>query len=456
MTQNSPTYRDEELGAALRSLETPEHGPSFDSELQRRLAEERPAKRRVRPSRPRSRRWGPRIAVAFAAAAVAALVVALPLADRLPGVGGADVASAAEVQAQVRDSLGSLESLSGVVVSRCTDTACLEKAGETRWRFVLTSEGDLRLGGPTAREIVTYDASEGLFRMAQRSASIGGGPLFFAERRNVAPGPPDPGPPTWILPQEFGAFVRALLTADDPRVREIVYEGRAAWRLDVDAVPNAIVPEFTGDRFEITVDRATGIPVRVVERKGGAMLRELRVERLAVDEDVGPGAFRIAFPQDAEVLRGDDGFRRVALDEVRALAGYVPLVPEWLPEGYELAEVAVAAQGGPTGVEAGNPPARKVVSLSYRRGFDQLVVTTRLAGGGDWSDPVATGEGYVDNPDAITIRRGALSGTPAELVLEPRGIPHMWAETDELVVTVAGGLGRDELVRVMESLEARP
>jgi hypothetical protein len=450
---NMRTYRDEELGAALRTLETPEHRSGFAAGLRRRLADEPAGHGLLRASRGRApRRSVRRAVVAVAVAAVAVVAIALPVADR---VGGSDVASAADVQARVSASLNSLESLSGLVVSRCTEAGCLGKAGETRWTFVLTSDGDLRLGGPTAREVVTYDASEGLLRMAQRSASIDAGPLFFAERHNVAPGPPDLGPPMWALPQELGAFVRALLAAEDPRVREVVYDGRPAWRLDVEAVPNAIVPEVTGDLFEITVDRETGIPVRVVERKAGAVLRELRVQDLVVDAELRPGTFDLEVPEGAEVNRSGDGFRRVELGEVRALAGYAPLVPSWLPEGYELAEVAVAQRGSPTGAEAGNPPSRKVVSLSYRRGFEQLVVTTRLAGGGVWSDPVATGEGYVDDPEAITIRRGALSGAPAELVVVPRGIPHVWAQSGDLVVTVAGGLSRDELVRLAESLEAR-
>ena len=458
MTQNSPTHRDDELGAALRALETPEHGARFDLDLQRRLADERPPRRGVRSLRvPRraGRRWARRPVIALAVAALAALVIALPLADRVPGVGSTETASAAEVQAQVRASLGSLRSLSGVLVHRSTLAVDPPKAGETRWRFLVTSEGDLRLAGPGEGEILTYDASEGIIRSAQRSASAGGDTIFYAERRGVAPGPPDVGPPTWVLPAEFGAFVRALLAAEDPRVREVVYDGRDAWALEVGAVPNAIVPEYTGDRFEITVDRETGVPVRVVERKAGAVLRDLRVEQLEIDGELAPGAFRLRFPAGAEVARSDDGFRRVGLDEIRSIVGYAPLVPRWVPAGYELAEVAVAERADPTGKEAGNPVSRNVVSLSYRRGFDQLVVTTRDAGTGLWSDPVATGEGYVDNPRVVTITRGALNGLPAEAVIEPRGVPHAWARHGDLVVTVAGGLSDRELIRVVESLEAR-
>ena len=60
--------------------------------------------------------------------------------------------------------------------------------------------------------------------------------------------------------------------------------------------------------------------------------------------------------------------------------GYRALVPEWLPDGFERGEVAVADRARPTGGEAHrNPESREVVSVRYRRGLDELVVTTRRA-----------------------------------------------------------------------------
>lgn len=429
---NEP-YRDDHLGAALRELEVPEHRPAFNALLQHRL--ERELRARDAERRRARTRWGLRLAAVAVAGTLAA--VGLPrLAD------GPEVATAAEVQAQVRNALATMQSLSGVLVD---DGA--------RWRFALTAEGDLWLAGPGQGEAIAYDAEAGIVRSAQRSASLGGGPLFYAERRGVAPGLPDSGAPALILPRGLGAYVRALLAADDPRVRDIVHDGRPAWRVDVETVPNAIVPEFSGDSLEITVDRETGMPVQVVERKGDAILRTVRVQGMRVDAELPAGTFRPAFPEGAEVMRSDDGFRRVELAEAAGVVGYDPLVPAWVPEGYELAEVAVARQAGPTGTEAGNPPSRMVVSLSYRRGLDQFLVTTRLARPGEtWDDPLATGEGFVDEPEPVRIAAGALRGVETELVLAPRGIPHVWARTGSLVVTVGGDLSRDELVRVAESL----
>jgi hypothetical protein len=463
MTGNASTpYRDQALGDALAGLDVPEHRAGFGDELRRRLAEEQ-LEERGEPLRGRRRRgarsWAPRVAALSAIAAIVALALVTPVSDRIPGLARSDVASAAEVKAKLRASLGAMRTLSGVFVFTCPDRACPQKGGERRWRFALTAGGDLRLAGPSGDETITYDASAGIVRSAQRSASAGGDTIFYAERRGVAPGPPDLGPPTWPLHEDFGAFVRALLASDDPRVREVVYRGRPAWRVEVDAVRNAIVPEFTGDRFEITVDRETGMPVSVVERKNDAVLRELRVENLAVNADLAAGTFRLDFPPGAEVSRSDDGFRRMGLSQVSALVGYEPLLPTWAPDGYEPAVVAVATKGGPTGVEAGNPESRMVVSFVYRRGFDQFLVTTRLArpsgAGPVWSDPLATGEGFVDRREQVALRTGALRSARAELVIVPRSLPHLWAVDDELVVTVAGDLSRAELLRVAESLKRR-
>ena len=78
------TPRDHELGAALRALETPEHAPTFEADLRRRLAEARlsgePAVPRSRRSR--HRRVARRVLLAAAFVAVTALAV-VPLADRL-------------------------------------------------------------------------------------------------------------------------------------------------------------------------------------------------------------------------------------------------------------------------------------------------------------------------------------------------------------------------------------
>jgi hypothetical protein len=382
------------------------------------------------------------------AAALAVAVVALAFGISRLGESSVDVATAAEVQAKIRAALGSSVRMQGRIVSAASDPLTGDRVTR-RWRFAMTGDGDFRLeelGGPSR---IAYDSETGVERQLNSSASIGAG-LFASVRTGLAPGAPDQGPSVWILQRDLGAVVRALLAARDIVVQDVSYEGREAWRVDLPVRPNAIYAD--ADLLVVTVDQATGVPVHVVETLRGARRQEIRIEDLTLDAALPPDAFTLAFPPGVDVARTDYGFRRVALSEVGAAAGYAPLVPEWVPVGFTLADVAVAPDAAPTGTEAGNPPSKDVVSLAYRRGFDELVVTTRRAGGRHWDDPLATGEGFVDHPKRVEIDSGALAGVAGRLLIAPRGIPHLWAIADGLVVTVSGDLGRAELLQIASSL----
>lgn len=459
MKNGTPTVRDALLGAALRELETPEHRPEFYAELHYRLAEERRVReadeRRSRRRRRNRIRWTARTAFAAAAAAVAVLVVGLPSGER-----GPELATAAEIKAKVAAAFSSAESISGeLVFSGRSFSNAYGWDEPKRWSFALTARGDLHLKEEGGLSDVAYDATRGIERSLNQSESIGGETLFASERRGLAPGPPDSGPSESFLHRDFGSLVRALLAAKDPRVTETTYEDRPAWRLAITASRNLIVPELSGDEFVVTIDQETGFPLRIAELQGGEVIDEIRLEELAVNPKLSRDEFTIRFPAGTEVNRTDDGFRRVRLDAVEGIVGYAPLVPGRVPDGYELAEVAVAERAMQTGVEGGNPESRMVVSLAYRRGLDRFVVTTRLrhvAGFQDiWDDPLGTGEGYRDEPERVRIAGGALAGLTAGLLIAPRNTPHIWAKTDKLIVTVAGDLSGAELVSVAESLQPR-
>jgi hypothetical protein len=440
-------HRDERLARALADLETPPPGPGFWERVDASIDAEEPARaprRRRAPRRPAGR-------LAGAAAAFAVLILAAVLVLPRTG-GGPSVATAQEVQATVADALAGAESLSATVVSR-TRPPLGGALAEERFTLAMTAAGDLRLTALDGSSDVAYDAATGVERSVNPSASLGEG-RFLSERTGLAPGPPDPGPSDRGVDRQLGAAVRALLSAPEADVAEVEFGGRPAWRVTLPTTPNLIWPDV--DRFDVTVDRETGFPVRVVATLDGELRSELRLEGLAVNAPVATGAtFAMTLPAGAEVLRSDAGFRRVPLERVAAAVGYAPLVPRAMPEGYRLAEVAVAARGGPTGVEGGNPAAADVVSLAYRRGFDRVLVTTRRAGPDPslWSDPLASGEGLPDRPRPVTIAGGALEGTRAQLVTGPRATPHLWAIGAGLVVTVSGDLGAEGLLAVAGSLE---
>lgn len=95
-----------------------------------------------------------------------------------------------------------------------------------------------------------------------------------------------------------------------------------------------------------------------------------------------------------------------------------------------------------------------VVSQSYRRGLDQFIVSSRPVGDdpSKWDDPLASGEGFVDRPERVTVASGALAGHQAALLIDPLAVPHVWVVSDELVITVSGNLDRAELLQVIGSL----
>jgi hypothetical protein len=314
---------------------------------------------------------------------------------------------------------------------------------------VLDSSGDQRLIDLTASTRSAYDARRGIERAITTSAVAGVGGRFYAERVGLPPGPPDDGPSDSLLDQQLGAVTRALAAAHDPRVRQLDYHGRPVWELNVAVAPNTLAPDI--DHLSVTVDRTTGFPVHVLATLAGHFRSELRLDKLKLDAPLAPGIFTVRFPPQAEVLRTDAGFTNGDLKHAAEVVSYQPLLPAHVPAGFRLAIVAAAKSTEPTGPGQSNPPSRGVVSLSYRRSIEQIVVTTRLRGHGHWRDPFAV-QGVPLSGRRVVLDHGALAGAAAEVVVDPRTIPHLWAVSDRMVATVSGDLSRAELVAVAEAL----
>jgi len=428
-------HEDEMLGRALRELEVPEHMPGFHADLREQLDWERFVLDDI-TWRQRRRSLRRRLAAA-AATATAAIVAFVVIGVGLPGgsPGGPEEATAGDVRAAVARALSSAESLSGRIVSRGDDPAT-DRVAESRWSFAITARGDFRLTGITHRTDLAYDARANVQSYSDETS--------FSTRSGLAPGWPDSDAPDWIVQRNLESVAAALAEAKDPRVKEVDYRGRPAWRLRV----------TQADVREITIDQATGIPVRETYFVEGEQVNEWRIDDLSVNAALPADAFEIEPRPGQELSRLDEGFRPTALADVGKAVGYDPLVPRWVPTGYALGDVSVAESARPTGSsEQTNPRSRGVVSLAYGRGLDMLVVTSRLLGAdrSRWSDPFAV-EDLADPPELVTFATGALARQRGELVVDPSAVPHIWGMTDNLVVTVAGPLTRSELLRVAESL----
>ena len=318
--------RDEELGRTLLELEVPGHRPGFDEELVRRLT-----------AAPRRRlRLLPAAAVALALPVVAAVVLLLPS-------GGTEVASAAELRERVSDAVGSASTISGIFVNREQPSS----GRDNRWRFVVADSGSFRIAALDSPSVLAYDAATNV-----ESSSDEG---LFVTRVGLAPGPPDAAAARWVVQRGLGSVVAALAADNDADVTEIQYRQRPAWQV---RVPTG----NPGEERLIVVDRETGIPVRSALFRNGVAGAEWRIDQLRVNEPADESFTQTPSARQTP-MRYDMGFRRVELEDVANRVGYRALVPEWLPDGFERGEVAVADRARPTGGEAHrNPESREVVS----------------------------------------------------------------------------------------------
>lgn len=380
-----------------------------------------------------------------------------PASTPAPGSGAAATTAAAptldEVKAKVRQGLVNIKAYSGELVQLSGGAVNGAAAMERRAVVLATAEGDLRETDPSGF-VTAYDAQRGLER---HLGSPGSSPETVSERRGLSPGPPDTAP-GMSEQKDVTLLARLLLDLDDATVAHASFEDRPAWV--VQAPTRLSFTALLAEEIALTVDRASGIVVRAVGTTKGQLGMEVRLEGLVVDPPVDPSLFDPPVPPGASVRFDDVGFRRLPLEEVAGAAGYAPLLPSAVPEGYRLAEVAYAERAAGTGSD-GNPnrPSRQVVSLAFHRGFQRLVVTTRLREGSTWADP----HGYSTDADPdrvpaekVTLKGGALGGVTAEVVSripEAWGRSQLWAMTDRLVVTVGGDVDRDELLAAAESLQ---
>jgi hypothetical protein len=453
--------RDRELGASVRNLYVPPPGPDFYPRLLARLEEEAASARAER----QRRRFRPRIVPALAAvASVAAVVLAvtwvgLPGRDDQPGLfgpGPAAAITADEVRQRVGSALAQTRTLEGDLT---VDTNQRGASSAERFRFVVSAEGDFRVTAVDGQSDKSYSTRQGVQRSFSTVAASGA--LLASESRGLATGPPDPAPDASVLARQLGALARAFVgSRADVAVRETTYDGRSAWNLVVPLSRAPIPAEDApgGPEIDITVDQQTGFPLQSIERRrlaDGTLMtvREVRLSNLVADQPVSPDRFVLTFPSGAGPVDAlDQGFRRVALAEAAATVGYGPLLPARVPEGFKLAEVAVA-RSAPATADGRNPLSRDVVSVAYQRGFDRFVISTRSVGTDPavWVDPLTSRTSNA-TVERFTPSAGRLRGAQGELVGPSGDAPHVWLLSERLVVTVSGDLTGQELLAIVDSL----
>ena len=440
--------------AAMRSRAYTQDPSSIVLELARHATDLTPHRRTPAYGRRRTRLG---IAVALVVTAVLAIVAVAFLVGRNsdPEVAAANAATAAV--ADITEAMAAPTSLSGglTITEFTAQTGVPQPVGRT-YTFLWRVDGSYRytLADQTFDE--AYDAAFGTRRLLQIAPGFGS---VVRDEINVAPGPPDGVSPGLPLTNAVLTVLRSVLA--NPAGATVVEETRDDVPVLVIDTPIPRVTEPAPDRARLAVNPDTNLPVAVSFLVGDQPWEDIRIDNLAVDAPLGPENFVVPVPDDAAITPADGGFRRVASPaEATAAAGYAAAVPAYIPDGFKLAEVAVAAQAqspgatNPDGAQAPAQVAQGIIALSYRRGFEQMMVTTRQGVTPitqQWTDPFGTVPGVEGRP--VELESGRFDGVTAESVQGQPAMPHLWGHTDELVFTVSSILPPDELTRVTESLD---
>jgi hypothetical protein len=462
-------HGDRELGGALRSLPVPEHADDFFDRLREQLVAEyldsSAAPTRVtelsgvrrapqQHTQPRLRRLlamatAPAAAVACFALVVGGAVVARDINDR-----ESTTATGRDTAGQpLRPAARRLTTIAPHTPSKTgMRVEFIMRGGErdAAYQATVSPSGDYLIRRKEPFVEISHDAKADR-RLTHVKKAEG---TQYEQQTGIANGAPEPelSTPDLQLSRDLGAAVRAIAAEQPDRVTEITHNGRAALQLKERIEPTS----FPVDEITYVVDRETGYPLQILQTVQGKFYREMAVEDMA-GVSLDRSSLALTVQPAAALSEADHGHRDVSLAEATELTDEAPLVPGWAPDGYRLDRVTLAMELAP---RAGhnNPLSRQLLSLLYRRGYDSFTITTRLARPHSldstplWSNPLLQGTPLPDRTEPTTLRSGAMSGTEARVGIYPLVWPHLWAQNDELVLTIAGDLTRAELVRIAESL----
>jgi len=202
-------------------------------------------------------------------------------------------------------------------------------------------------------------------------------------------------------------------------------------------------------------DRDTGLPLSITENRSGQST--VAYEVLSLADATDPPPFDVVMPAGDGVMTRDLGFVRMKLEHVAAVVGYKPVVPTYLPPGFDLVEVTVAVEpeeGTTTGFGRVSPPSLGIVVLVYRNGISELVISSRLADPRPeiddvWTDPYIVSTVTEDSGSAFAPSLRA----DFEVNSARESPTHGWALAGDLVVSVGGHVLDDVLKKVIVGLE---
>jgi hypothetical protein len=463
--------RDMEMGRQLEAFGEPDHGPEYWRDVRLRVAEA--------SQEGRMHSFGRRLLAAFArrrvrlalAAAALAAAAAVVVLVGLPGTPGPQAVSAAQVLDKALTTYSSVRTWRADAYEKFYDEGVWKKwhayvtrrvhivraaDGSSREMYSPVMAGSHRL---MDRSIEVYDAT------TERGVGYDGSEGTWGVETNGPLGPPDAGTVPMV---DIGLAIRALAASDTLRLDETVVDGRPAWTVTCTKSEMAGLPPSGEDWpvYTITVDKQTWLLLGVQIEQAGRVTYSVTWRNVRVNESLPEDAFTVTPPPGVHIQSSAGGFRHVTLLEAAGTPGVTPLVPGFVPRGYELSGVAVAARAKLIVYINDETDetiwGQHVFALHYRRGFDAVTVSTRTLRNRDYTvdtdpceefDQAWSKRARTEAP----ITSGAFAGVTARiLVASTTSAPHLWALKDGVLLTICGAATTDELLDMAESLQAYP
>lgn len=246
--------------------------------------------------------------------------------------------------------------------------------------------------------------------------------------------------------EELVEFVVGQARAGKLRLKSARAGGRAALQATVRLYPNDCAA-LRGGSATVWLDRATLLPLRLAVRR-----TNLRADTRAVIRSLNrpvPGSAFASPRLGARPNRLDYGFTRTSPAAAAQRLSYRPLLPRSLPAGFRLSVSGWAPRSGITGAEGSNPRYAQLFGAVYRRGFERIDVTQRLAGQRGWLNDPFGAECQFQFEE-----RANVNGVRARFGTGPATTPHLYWRSGRLLFTVSGPFSKGELLAVAKSLAA--
>ena len=463
--------RDTELGRQLDAFGEPDHGPDYWRDVRLSVAEASREARQPGFWRRLRAAFAPRrMRLALAAAALAAAAAVVVLVG-LPGTQGPQSVSAAQV---LRNALATRAAIKtwqadsnlrifskehwvkyhAYVTRRIRWIQAADGSSHTVYGWVTAAGHHVEGGEPGT---LIYDATTGKVPPSYETET-----RTWVQERNLPLGPPDAGTVPLI---DIGTTIRVLASSSKLTLDETVVAGRPAWTVTCKKGELAgLPPSEKWPVYTVTVDKQSWQLLGVREEQAGRVTFDINYRNVRVNEPLPKDVFRVKpLPPGARVRYVDLGFHHVTLDEAAATPLVTPLVPDLVPRGFKLAQAAVADRAVIVRAIKGKDvpfTTRHAFALLYRRGFDWLTVSTRTVPDRryhiemdlcDEFDQAWSRQARIEVP----IASGPFAGVTARiLAVSTTSAPHLWAEKNGVLLTIAGVATADELLAVAESLQA--